>query len=217
MYARKTGEEQFTYGQFLEMKIYKHGSLKLCPEIIRSDVSCRKLRDVVEDKLHSIFLFYSTGDDEKEKSNMSLKGWMRLGNDFGFSRLLPSHLVIWAYLNTCQRHPEIVSTTAMQPHTDDEFSISLYFEHFWSVLCATVSLLKTQTTLGDYSGNDSDNLNNLLRRMWRVTSWCGDSIMDATSTKIADYRLGLYRAGKPLGSIFEDSDESSIVNYAESK
>ena len=157
-------------------------------------------------KLRSIFMFYTTGDDdeveEEEESNMSLKSWIRLANDFGFSRLLPSHLLIWAYLFTCQRRP-IVSSMTMQPHTDDEFSISLYFEHFWSVLYATASLLKVHATQGDFKGNDTENLKRLLRRMCRVTSWCGDLIVDAKSTKIAKYRLGLYRAGKSLAVIFE--------------
>ena len=201
------------YEDFLETKIYKHSSLKLCPDIILSDEtssSSRKiLRNLVEDKLRSIFVFYTSGDDddeevveEEKESNMSLKSWIRLTNDFGFSRLLPSHLLIWAYLFTCQRRP-IVSSMSIQPHTDDEFSISLYFEHFWSVLCATSSLLRVHATHGDFKGNDTENLKRLLRRIYRVTSWCGDSVVDAKSTKIANYRLGLYRAGKSLAVIFE--------------
>ena len=43
------------YEDFLEMKIYKHGSLKLCPDIILSDgttsSSKKILRELVEDKL----------------------------------------------------------------------------------------------------------------------------------------------------------------------
>ena len=93
-------------------------------------------------------------------------------------------------------------------------SIFLDFKRsFWSLLCKSAWLLKkyaSDNVVFTREKSDLENLESLLKRIQRVTTWCGDSVVDAASPKIADYRLGLYRAGRFLVGIFDGDDDGGV-------
>ena len=71
-------------------------------------------------------------------------------NDFGFTSL-PSHLLIWAYLFTCQTSDRVEHDDATSPMMSFRYR---FIEHFWSALYHSIVTESAQQ--GDFKGNDGE-------------------------------------------------------------